>query len=193
MKGWGVMVVAGAALALASTLPKLADGRPAPTTPAAADTIEMRVQAVVTEPSAVDVEVDELALVGPDGDPADRWSLPARAVEIEGQRVRIRGYMSGTPDPNGKAFFLLNGETQVDPASPRNTLGLRVQYMIPVRMRNGLPAEYTEKPLLVEGRLVILAKDDPDGRPSYRLDDARVEPIEPRHGYHNSIINFFAC
>ncbi|MEX0718522.1 MAG: hypothetical protein WD066_18155 [Planctomycetaceae bacterium] len=192
MHGTGMTIVAACALALAATLPRLAEGRPDAHEPAGVDMIDVQSSSVPTDPSPVDVEVDDLALLATEWQPFDRSFLPASALELDRRRVRIRGWMFPPYQERGIKVFMLTGETQGPSFNWRvgNTFKIS-HFSISVRLRDGITTKYISgHPILVEGRFRIEAVTDDDGYLMwlYSIDDATIEPVKPRPGYENSIV-----
>jgi hypothetical protein len=105
-----------------------------------------------------------------DMNPADDFVRSMITPQIEalaGQRIRIRGYIYPTPQKRGIRQFVLVRDNQECCFGQ----GAALYDCILVEMAEGKSAEYTIRPVAVEGTFEIREFAGPDGRPLaiYRL------------------------
>ncbi|MEM9185376.1 MAG: DUF3299 domain-containing protein [Planctomycetota bacterium] len=99
--------------------------------------------------------------------PFDRAMLTQGINQLDGERIRIRGYILPTARTRGIKQFVLVRDNQECCFGP----GAALYDCILVEMLPGETAEFSMKPVAVEGRFAIREFPGPDGRPLaiYRL------------------------
>ena len=136
--------------------------RPAPATPA------------TDRPAAPrDISFDDIKLEMQKGEPFTRDRLTPRVVDLERQRVRIRGYILPSFQQSGLTQFVLVRDNQECCFGP----GAALHDCVVVRMQPGQTAEFSIRPVAVEGRFRVEELRGPDGRhlAIYALDGERVQ------------------
>jgi hypothetical protein len=98
-----------------------------------------------------DKTFDDLRFDIQPGDPFHREMLPKAIEEMAGQRIRIRGYILPTPQKRGIKTFVLVRDNQECCFGP----GAALYDCILVEMNPGATAEYTIRPVAVEGTFGI--------------------------------------
>jgi hypothetical protein len=120
----------------------------------------------------------------------DISQLPQRIRDLEGEQIRIRGYMFF--DVQGGEFLLV-GEVNTPGVEwkkcfedPTSTLFR----LMAVKMADGQTAEFTQEPIAVEGRLAFDLVEL-HGQPVlvYRLVGESIEIVKPRDGYRPALFN----
>ena len=98
--------------------------------------------------------------------------LTPRVRELERQRVRIRGYILPSFQQSGLTQFVLVRDNQECCFGP----GAALHDCVVVRMRPGTSAEFSIRPVAVEGTFRVEELRGPDGRhlAIYALDGERV-------------------
>jgi hypothetical protein len=106
------------------------------------------------------------------GDPFHRAMLPPGIEALVGQRIRIRGYILPTPQKRGIKTFVLVRDNQECCFGP----GAALYDCILVEMMPGRTAEFSIRPVAVEGRFGINEVIGPDGAhlAIYRIDGESV-------------------
>lgn len=101
------------------------------------------------------------------GDPFDRSLLTDAIRELDGRRMRIRGYILPTAQKRGIEQFVLVRDNQECCFGP----GAALYDCILVTMQEGETAEFSVRPVAVEGEFTIDEFYGPDGAPLaiYRL------------------------
>ena len=86
------------------------------------------------------------------------WMFKDSTTQLDGQKIRIQGYMLADAQLKGiKEFILLrNTECKFGP-------GGQADHLIRITMNEGQTAEFTDKPVAVEGVLTINPFQGPDG------------------------------
>jgi hypothetical protein len=86
------------------------------------------------------------------------WMLTDRVKELDGQRVRIAGYMHPDVKQKGITEFVLlrNTECKFGPSG-------QADHLIQVRLEPGATARYSIEPVEVIGRLAFKPFTGPDG------------------------------
>jgi len=118
-----------------------------------------------------DISFDDLKI---DIDPASRFESSMLTDDIEqldGQLVRIRGYMWPSFKRTGIKAFVLLLNTQCKYGSAKDPIWCNIR----VTMDEGETASYSTRPMTLEGRLhVDLVKGDKYDISLYKMEDARV-------------------
>jgi hypothetical protein len=106
------------------------------------------------------------------GDPFHRAMLPPSIEALAGQRIRIRGYILPTPQKRGIKMFVLVRDNQECCFGP----GAALYDCILVEMAEGKTAEFSIRPVAVEGTFGINEVLGPDGNhlAIYRIDGETV-------------------
>jgi hypothetical protein len=107
------------------------------------------------------------------GDPFKRDMLPDTIEAMTGQRLRIRGFILPTPQRRGIKQFVLVRDNQECCFGP----GAALYDCILVEMQPGKTAEYSIRPVAVEGVFDINEIKGPDGKhlAIYHLDAESVK------------------
>jgi len=107
------------------------------------------------------------------GEPFARDRLTQRVTDLERQRVRIRGYILPSFQQSGLTQFVLVRDNQECCFGP----GAALHDCVVVRMQPGQTAEFSIRPVAVEGRFRVEELRGPDGRhlAIYALDGERVQ------------------
>ncbi|MDJ0610108.1 MAG: hypothetical protein QNJ67_14120 [Kiloniellales bacterium] len=92
--------------------------------------------------------------------------FPAELLDLEGEVVRIRGFMYALESGDAHTRFLLSARP---PACPFCLPGT-AKTLVDIRSEN--PIRFTQRPVLLEGRFAIL--EDDDSGLYYRLADASL-------------------
>ena len=105
--------------------------------------------------------------------PYDASMLTDTIRGLDGQRIRIRGYIFPTAQKSGIKQFVLVRDNQECCFGP----GAALYDCVLVDMQNNASTEYTIRPVAVEGRFSLSEFLGPDGRPLaiYRLAGEAVE------------------
>jgi hypothetical protein len=98
-----------------------------------------------------DKTFDDLRFDIKPGDPFHRKMLPQSIEAMNGQRIRIRGYILPTPQKRGIKTFVLVRDNQECCFGP----GAALYDCILIEMQPGKTAEYTIRPVAVEGTFEI--------------------------------------
>ena len=106
-----------------------------------------------------DKTFDDLRFDIQPGDPFHRAMLPESIEAMEGQRIRIRGYILPTPQKRGIKQFVLVRDNQECCFGP----GAAIYDCILVEMEPGNTAEFSIRPVAVEGTFGIQEIRGPDG------------------------------
>lgn len=150
--------------------------RPAPDSPAVAPAGP----ATVAPPTPADgtatirdITFDDIKLDMQKGEPFTRDRLTPRVTDLERQRVRIRGYILPSFQQSGLTQFVLVRDNQECCFGP----GAALHDCVVVRMQPGRTADFSIRPVAVEGRLRVEELRGPDGRhlAIYALDGERVQ------------------
>jgi hypothetical protein len=120
-----------------------------------------------------DKTFDDLRFDIKPGDPFKREMLPASIESLAGQRLRIRGFILPTPQRRGITQFVLVRDNQECCFGP----GAALYDCILVEMQPGKTAEYSIRPVAVEGIFDINEIKGPDGKhlAIYHLDAELVK------------------
>ena len=151
--------------------------------PPAASTVEPQPPAAAAPPAAAppvsapsplrEITFDDLKLEMQKGDPFSRDRLTPRVTELERQRVRIRGYILPSFQQSGLTQFVLVRDNQECCFGP----GAALHDCVVVRMQPGRTADFSIRPVAVEGRFRVEELRGPDGRhlAIYALDGEQVQ------------------
>jgi hypothetical protein len=120
-----------------------------------------------------EITFDDLKLEMQKGDPFTRDRLTPRVTELERQRVRIRGYILPSFQQSGLTQFVLVRDNQECCFGP----GAALHDCVVVRMQPGRTAEFSIRPVAVEGKFRVEELRGPDGRhlAIYGLDGEQVQ------------------
>ena len=156
--------------------PTASDPRPAPDSPAVAPSGPATVAppAPAAGTAAIrEITFDDIKLEIQKGEPFTRDRLTPRVTDLERQRVRIRGYILPSFQQSGLPQFVLVRDNQECCFGP----GAALHDCVVVRMQPGQTAEFSIRPVAVEGRFRLEELRGPDGRhlAIYALDGERVQ------------------
>jgi hypothetical protein len=100
------------------------------------------------------------------------FMLTERVQELDGQRIRIHGYMLPDSKTRGITQFVLlkNTECKFGP-------GGQADHLINVLMTNGVTARYRDDPITVEGVLKVNPFQGPDGN-TWSIYDLACDKVE---------------
>ena len=104
------------------------------------------------------------------------WMLTERVKELDGQRVRIAGYMHPDAKQKGITEFILlrNTECKFGPAG-------QADHLIQVRLDPGITTSFTTSPIEVVGQLTFKPFNGPDGN-TWAIFEMTGESVgAPRH------------
>jgi hypothetical protein len=120
-----------------------------------------------------DKTFDDLRFDIQPGDPFHRSMLPEQIASMDGQRIRIRGFILPTPQKRGIKTFVLVRDNQECCFGP----GAALYDCILVQMQPGKTAEFSIRPVAVEGVFSIDEVRGPDGThlAIYRVDAESVK------------------
>jgi hypothetical protein len=107
-----------------------------------------------------DITFDDIKLEMQKGDPFTRELLPKRVSALEQSRVRIRGYILPSFQQRGLTQFVLVRDNQECCFGP----GAALHDCVVVRMRPGRSADFSIRPVAVEGTFRVEELRGPDGR-----------------------------
>jgi len=137
--------------------------QPAPSAPIAVST-EAEEKVAVAQPKPLplmDQTFDDIKFdIEPDGD-FERSMLTDHIRELDGRRIRIRGYILPTAQKRGIKEFVLVRDNQECCFGP----GAALYDCILVRMHPGKTTEFTVRPIAVEGEFRVEEFYGPDERP----------------------------
>ena len=119
-----------------------------------------------------EITFDDIKLEMQKGEPFTRDRLTPRVADLERQRVRIRGYILPSFQQSGLTQFVLVRDNQECCFGP----GAALHDCVVVRMQPGRTADFSIRPVAVEGRFRVEELRGPDGRhlAIYALDGERV-------------------
>jgi hypothetical protein len=148
--------------------PTASDPQPAPESAANAPPAPAAGTAAIRE-----ITFDDIKLEMQKGEPFARDRLTQRVTDLERQRVRIRGYILPSFQQSGLTQFVLVRDNQECCFGP----GAALHDCVVVRMQPGQTAEFSIRPVAVEGRFRVEELRGPDGRhlAIYALDGERVQ------------------
>lgn len=141
---------------------------------AAETTVPATPQAVVGADGKVrEITFDDLKLPLEKGEPFDRGILPPVVDALQGQRVRIRGYILPSFQQRGITQFVLVRDNMECCFGP----GALLHDCVVVRMRPGKSADFSIRPVAVAGSFRIEELKGPDGKhlAVYAIDGDAVE------------------
>jgi hypothetical protein len=157
LAGCGTQQVGAMGDASANATPEISSRSPAVSNPAtAAPRVPLRpgAKTVVLERAGdrpYDKTFDDLRFDIQPGQPFHREMLPDGIEAMAGQRIRIRGYILPTPQKRGIKTFVLVRDNQECCFGP----GAALYDCILVEMKPGTAAEYSIRPVAVEGTFDI--------------------------------------
>jgi hypothetical protein len=166
-----VALIVAACLLVGCGPPAASTDEPLPPAAAAAPPAAAR---SISAPSPLrEITFDDLKLEMQKGDPFTPDRLTPRVTELERQRVRIRGYILPSFQQSGLTQFVLVRDNQECCFGP----GAALHDCVVVRMQPGRTAEFSIRPVAVEGRFRVEELRGPDGRhlAIYALDGERVQ------------------
>ncbi len=87
------------------------------------------------------------------------WMLTDRVKELDGQRVRVVGYMHPDVKQKGITEFILlrNTECKFGPSG-------QADHLIRVKLEPGVTTNFMSKPVQVVGKLILNPYTGPDGK-----------------------------
>lgn len=143
-------------------------------TGALAPVVAVKPPAVATGDGRVrEITFDDLKLPLEKGEPFDRGILPPAVDALQGQRVRIRGYILPSFQQRGITQFVLVRDNMECCFGP----GALLHDCVVVRMRPGKSADFSIRPVAVAGSFRIEELKGPDGKhlAVYAIDGDAVE------------------
>lgn len=149
-------------------------GGPVEGTGAAETTVPATPRAAVGADGKVrEITFDDLKLPLEKGEPFDRGILPPAVDALQGQRVRIRGYILPSFQQRGITQFVLVRDNMECCFGP----GALLHDCVVVRMRPGKSADFSIRPVAVAGSFRIEELKGPDGKhlAVYAIDGDAVE------------------
>jgi hypothetical protein len=132
-----------------------------------------RVPPVSAASTIREITFDDIKLEMQKGEPFTRDRLTPRVAELERQRVRVRGYILPSFQQSGLTQFVLVRDNQECCYGP----GAALHDCVVVRMQPGRTAEFSIRPVAVEGRFRVEELRGPDGKhlAIYALDGESVQ------------------
>ena len=128
---------------------------------AAAPVVAVKPPPVATGDGRVrEITFDDLKLPLEKGEPFDRGILPPAVDALQGQRVRIRGYILPSFQQRGITQFVLVRDNMECCFGP----GALLHDCVVVRMRPGKSADFSIRPVAVAGSFRIEELKGPDGK-----------------------------
>ncbi len=120
-----------------------------------------------------EITFDDLKLPLEKGEPFDRAILPPAVDALQGQQVRIRGYILPSFQQRGITQFVLVRDNMECCFGP----GALLHDCVVVRMRPGKSADFSIRPVAVAGSFRIEELKGPDGKhlAVYAIDGDAVE------------------
>lgn len=120
-----------------------------------------------------DITFDDVKLDLKKDEKFDASKLTPAVKALDGQQVRIRGYILPSFQQTGIAQFVLVRDNQECCFGP----GAALHDCILVEMLPGKSTDYTVRPVAVEGKFTLIEFKDPDGvvRAIYHLDGQTVK------------------
>jgi hypothetical protein len=106
-----------------------------------------------------EITFDDIKLDMKKGDPFTRDLLPKRVTALEGQAIRIRGYILPSFQQTGLTQFVLVRDNQECCFGP----GAALHDCVVVRMQSGKAADFSIRPVAVTGRFQVSELRGPDG------------------------------
>jgi hypothetical protein len=144
-----------------------------PTTPVVKVATPKEPAAAPSPARIVDQTFDDIKFdIEPDA-PFDRSMLTDKVRDLDGKPIRIRGYILPTAQQRGIKQFVLVRDNQECCFGP----GAALYDCILVRMQEGKSAEFSVRPVAVEGKFQVEEFYGPDEKPLaiYRLDGEAVK------------------
>jgi len=120
-----------------------------------------------------DISFDDIKLELKKDEKFDAAKLTPAVKALDGQQVRIRGYILPSFQQTGITQFVLVRDNQECCFGP----GAALHDCILVEMLPGTSSDYTVRPVAVEGKFTLIDFKDPDGvtRAIYHLDGQAVK------------------
>ncbi len=106
-----------------------------------------------------EITFDDIKLEMKKGDPFTSDLLPKRVTALEGQAIRIRGYILPSFQQTGLTQFVLVRDNQECCFGP----GAALHDCVVVRMQPGKAADFSIRPVAVTGRFQVSELRGPDG------------------------------
>lgn len=141
---------------------------------ASAPVVAVKPTAVAKDDGRVrEITFDDLKLPLEKGEPFDRAILPPAVDALQGQRVRIRGYILPSFQQRGITQFVLVRDNMECCFGP----GALLHDCVVVRMRPGKSADFSIRPVAVAGSFRLEELKGPDGKhlAVYAIDGDAVE------------------
>jgi hypothetical protein len=168
---WALVIASCLIVGCGKPEPTASDPQPAPGSAAGAS---QSTTAPAAGTAAIrEITFDDIKLELQKGEPFTRDRLTPRVTDLERQRVRIRGYILPSFQQSGLTQFVLVRDNQECCFGP----GAALHDCVVVRMQPGQTAEFSIRPVAVEGRFRVEELRGPDGRhlAIYALDGERVQ------------------
>jgi hypothetical protein len=146
---------------------------PVTTPPTTEATTPKEPPAPPTPPRVLDQTFDDIKFdIEPDA-PFDRSMLTDKVRQLDGERIRIRGYILPTAQASGIKSFVLVRDNQECCFGP----GAALYDCILVTMEGDKSAKFSVRPVAVEGQFKIEEFYGPDDKPLaiYRMDGESVQ------------------
>ncbi len=140
---------------------------------ASASVVAVKPAAVAADGKVREITFDDLKLPLEKGEPFDRGILPPAVDALQGQRVRIRGYILPSFQQRGITQFVLVRDNMECCFGP----GALLHDCVVVRMRPGKSADFSIRPVAVAGSFRLEELKGPDGKhlAVYAIDGDAVE------------------
>jgi hypothetical protein len=158
--------------------------------PLGQEPLEHGVDVEIVESGYVDVPWEQLAFEVPDRSKFDVSELPRAVRELDGKRVRLRGYIHpGSVFERDFSKFVLLAEVPTDLICPRGAFHdpsrTPLQHLAFVEMNDDKRARFTTGSIVVEGelRLEAFVADDKVICVLKLIGDS-AEPVRKRAGYY---------
>jgi hypothetical protein len=144
---------------------------PVATTPAAAPPVVAKKKQ--TAAGLQDIDFDTIKLDLQKDEKFDPSKLTPAVKDLDGEKIRIRGYLLPSFQQTGITQFVLVRDNQECCFGP----GAALHDCILVEMLPGKSTDYTVRPVAVEGKFSLIEFKDPDGvvRAIYHLDGQTVK------------------
>ena len=148
------------------------DHSPRPAAPAAASGEPRPQRAAPAAPTIRDITFDDIKLELQKDEAFSADRLTSRVRDLDRQRVRLRGYILPSFQQSGLTQFVLVRDNQECCFGP----GAALHDCVVVRMQAGRTADFSIRPVAVEGRFRVAELRGPDGRhvAIYALDGEQV-------------------
>ncbi len=154
-----IMIVAASGCQKSSS--PAAPARPAPSgAPASAASDTRAEQHLAAHTEVRDITFDEIQFDMKKEEPFERLMLTDAIRQLDGQKIRIRGYIFPTPIQNGITEFVLVRDNLECCFGP----GAALYDCILVKMSKGKTTDYVLRPVTVEGMFTLQELRGPDGK-----------------------------